>query len=177
MDDSFVYRTTVPIRREVNPRVWKAAFAIALVVIVVGLFARWVTASERRSLVLHPVPIPEVTAPPETPLEPRGTVRDAQEALQSALLAARAAYTDRRTFLDADPARLGELQPGFVYVDGPSTTARIVSVDSTDDRWAAAVLGPDDVCRWIGVDPSGAVVRGTADDCTASAALASLEKA
>jgi hypothetical protein len=177
MDDAFTYRTTAPVRREIDPRLVAAAIVLVIVLTGVGLFAHWVVASERRSLAVRPAAAPVVSAAPApAPATPVGTMRDVHEALRGALLAARAAYADRHSFLDADPARLSELQPGFTFVDGPSTTASIVSIASTDARWAAAVLGPDGTCRWVGIDAHDVVVQGTSAGCTGAAALASLQE-
>ena len=53
------------------------------------------------------------------------------------------------TFLDAGPAQLSALQPGYTFVDGPSTMPTIVSVAAEQDVWAAAVLSPSGTCFWI----------------------------
>ena len=173
MDDSFAFRTTEPVRRQVDPRLIKAGVGIGLVMAVFAWFANWVIASERRSFSDRPaaaVPAPEhVTEDPD----PDATLRAAQDALQNAFVAARAASREGRTFLDAGPARLTELEPGYSYVDGPSTMPRIVSVASSEEAWAAAVMASDGTCLWIRATTSGEVTRTTGEECTGSAALAS----
>jgi hypothetical protein len=175
MDDSFAFRTTVPHRRQVSPRLVKAAIGLGIFLLAIGVFARWVMASERRSFGARPVP---ATAVPllevEVSADPAATPADAREAVRIALTAARAAFTERRTFLDAEPARLSELQPGYSFVDGPSTMPKIVSVASTEGAWAAAVMAPDGTCLWIRATSGGDVVRGVGTECTGTAALASL---
>ena len=39
MDDSFAFRTTVPIRRRPDPIVVKAAIALGIILLAIGLFA------------------------------------------------------------------------------------------------------------------------------------------
>jgi hypothetical protein len=63
MDDSFAFRTTVPLRRRFDPTLVKAAVFGALIVLGIGLFASWVVASERASFARtdHRVAPSEVT--------------------------------------------------------------------------------------------------------------------
>ena len=183
MDDSFAYRTTVPIRRQVDPRLIKAAFGAVAVLMAVALFGTWVVASERRSLDRdHPSAlaadpaastVPAVDDPAIAVPEPSATDDDVDEALRLATDAAWAIFTADGSFTGATPARLGALQRGYTYVDGPSTTASVVSVASTRGAWAAAVLGPDGVCVWTTISADGAVGRATGAECTGAAALAS----
>jgi hypothetical protein len=105
------------------------------------------------------------------PATPSGTDADAEESARIALTAARAASTEHGTFLDAGPAQLSALQPGYLFVDGPSTTSTIVSVAAQEDRWAAAVLGPSGTCFWIRADADGGVDSGTSSVCTGSSIL------
>ena len=49
MDDSFSFRTTVPLRRQFDPLKVKAAVFGTMVALGVGLFANWVISSERES--------------------------------------------------------------------------------------------------------------------------------
>jgi hypothetical protein len=174
MDDSFAFRTSVPLRRRFDPRLVKAAIFGMLVVLGVGSFASWVVESERRSFAQTD---PQV-APSEVTITgidgtalPSSTDADAEKATGIALAAARAAFIGDRSFLDAGPARLSALQPGYSFVDGPSTTPRIVSVASTIDTWAAAVQGPSGICYWIRVTGTGDVTRGFGSECTGAAAL------
>jgi hypothetical protein len=180
VDDSFAYRTTVPIRREVDPRLIRAAIgSVAALLVVIG-FAGWVVASERRSLErARPdgrAAVPSVS--PATDLaalpEPDVTETDVETALGLAVDAARAAFAADGDFLGATPERLADLQPGYTFVDGPSTTASVVSVASTAERWAAAVLGPEATCAWTIVAVDGTDARTTGGECTGAAALASI---
>src|SRR4029450_13615690 len=64
MDGSFAFRTTVPIRRRPHPIVVKAAVVLGVILLALGLFARWVMASEERSFARadrHGALTPEVT--------------------------------------------------------------------------------------------------------------------
>jgi len=174
MDDSFAFRTTVPVRRQVDRRLVKGGIGVGIFLCVVAWFVTWVIASERNSFADRPrsaaaAPAPAAEAPPD----PDATLQDARDALRDAFMAARAASSERRTFLDAGPARLTELQPGYIYVDGPSTMPRIVSVASTADLWGAAVMAPDGTCLWIRATLGGDVTRATGVECTGSAALRS----
>ena len=49
MDDSFAYRTTLPLGPRVKPWIVKAALIGTLVLLGIGLFIGWVVASERES--------------------------------------------------------------------------------------------------------------------------------
>ncbi len=173
MDDSFAFRTTVPLRRRPDPGMVKAAVFGTLVVLGIGLFANWVVTSERDSFA-RPV---RRAVPADTAVDPidgvanRQTDADAEEATRIALAAANVAFSKHRSFLDATPARLNALQPRYIFVDGPSTMPEIVSVAATADAWAAAVQGPWGTCLWVRVTAAGNVTHGIASDCTGSAAL------
>jgi hypothetical protein len=174
MDDSFAFRTTAPVRRQIDRRLVKAGVKLGVVLCVVAWFASWVIASERRSFAARPATADAAPARvEEAAADPGTTLQDAREALRSAFMAARAVTTQRRTFLDAEPARLTELQPGYSFVDGPSTMPRIVSVEARDDVWAAAVMAPNGTCLWIRATLGGDVARATGIECTGSAALRS----
>jgi hypothetical protein len=162
----------VPVRRQVDRRLVKGGIGVGVFLFAAAWFAAWVIASERNSFAARPAPAdatPALTA--EAPPDLDATLQDSRDALRIAFVTARAASTERRTFLDAGPARLTELQPGYSYVDGPSTMPRIVSVASTNDIWAAAVMAPDGTCLWIRATMGGDVMRATGDECTGSAAL------
>jgi hypothetical protein len=173
MDDSFAFRTTVPLRRW-DPRSVKALVFGTLVVLGVGLFANWVVASERASFArtYHRVaPSGDTMTESDDAGDPTSAADDAEKVTGIALAAARAASIEHRGFLDAMPARLHALRPGYIFVDGPSTTTRIVSVASTADTWAAAVKGPGATCYWIRATSAGDVTRGIGLPCTGAAAL------
>ena len=173
MDDSFAYRTTLPPEPRVEPWVVKGAVVSALIVLAIVLFARWVVTSERESLVRgsHPVMPSTKVGQIEGAADRLGTDDDAEEATRIALVAARAASVEGG-FLAADPARLSTLQPGYTFVDGPSTMPEIVSVAADRHTWAAAVLGPSGTCFWIRAERDGSVETGTASSvCTGAAVL------
>lgn len=172
MDDSFAFRTNVPIRRQVDPKLVKAGVFGTLVVLGIGLFASWIVASERASFAQTDDRVrSDVTIAGVDRASDPSTDADAVKATGMALIAARAAFTERRSFLDAGPAQLSALQPGYTFVDGPSTTPRIVSVASTADTWAAAVQDPGGTCYWIRATSAGDISRGTGSECTGAAAL------
>ena len=172
MDDSFAFRTDVPLRRQVDPTLVKAGILSTLVVLGIGLFASWIVASERASFartddrVRSDVTIAGVDGGADA-----STDADAVEAAGLALIAARAASTEHGSFFDAGPAQLSALQPRYTFVDGPSTSPRIVSVASTADTWAGAVQGADGTCHWIRATRAGDIIRGTGAECTGAAAL------
>jgi hypothetical protein len=177
MDDSFAFRTSVPIRRRPDPIVVKAAIALGIVAVLVGIFASWVASSERRSFahadrrdfVAPEVTVDDVGDVPPTIANP--AAGDARRALDVAAAAARSVFEADGSFLEANPARLSALRPEYVFVDGPSTMPRIVSVAVEDDLWAASVAGADGSCVWTRVAGDGSTVGGTASDCTGSTAL------
>jgi hypothetical protein len=142
MDDSFSFRTSLPLRRQFDPVVVKAAVSGILVVLGIGLFANWVIRSERESFARADR---RVTAS-------RAETTETVGASQAATIDA-----------EVDEATRSAL-------DGPSTTARIVSVAATTDAWAATVLGSGGVCHWIRASV-GAVTRGAGLECTGTAAL------
>ena len=174
MDDSFSFCSTVPLRREFDPLAVKAAVFGMLVVLGIGLFANWVIRSERASFSRadRGSTASDVDAEPlDGSALVSNTGDEADEAIGIALDAARAALREHRTVLDAGPAQLSALQPGYTFVDGPSTTSRIVSVASTVDTWAAAVHGLDGMCHWIRATRAGDITRGMGSECTGTAAL------
>jgi hypothetical protein len=173
MDDSFSFRTTVPLRRRFDPLKVKAAVFATLVALGVGLFANWVISSERESFsraARHVMPTQLEAAQVDARSE-LATAAEAEKATGIALDAARAAFAEHRSFLDAGPAQLSALQPGYTFVDGPSTAPMIVSVASTEDTWAAAVRGAGGMCQWIRVTSAGNVSHGMGFACTGAAAL------
>lgn len=173
MDDSFAFRTTVPLRHRLDPRLVKAAVFGTLLVATVGLFARWVVASERESFSRGAGEEQFTEAPADQVDRLMGvsTDRDALEATEIALAASKVAFLEHRSFLDAGPAQLSALRPGYTFVDGPSTAPEIVSVAATDHAWAASVRGPGGTCFWVRATSAGAVTHGIGSECTGSAAL------
>lgn len=174
MDDSFSFRTSVPLRRQFDPVVVKAAVFGTLVVLGTGLFAIWVIGSERASFSrADRRVVPPAVEAGQMDGTQQFAIADAaaEKATRIALDAARVAFIEHRSFLDAGPAQLSARQPGYTFVDGPSTAPRIVSVASTADTWAAAVQGSGGMCHWIRASSAGNVSHGTGLECAGAAAL------
>jgi hypothetical protein len=174
MRDSFSFRTTVPLRREFDPLVVKAAVVGTLVVLGIGLFSNWVIRSERESFSRadgRVMPAEVDAAAVEAPGPPAASDADAEEAIAVALAVATEAFDEHRNFLEAGPAQLSARQRGYTFVDGPSTAPTIVSIASTTKTWAAAVQGPSGICYWVGTTSAGTVTHSTGLVCTGAAAL------
>jgi hypothetical protein len=178
MDDSFAFRTTVPLRRQVDPTIVRLAVFLTLLVLGVGLFSSWVVASERDSFSRARPRVASSADPAEATVAglddaaaASATDAEAEEATRVALAAARATFGEHGTFLDAGTAALNAVEPGYIFVDGPSTLPKVVSVATGRDLWAAAVLGPSGICHWIRADLAGTVVAGTSLECTGGYAL------
>jgi hypothetical protein len=173
MDDSFAFRTTVPLRRRFDPTIVRLAVFTTLVVLGLGSFANWVVASERNSFsrsTREEGPTEGGVVPTEGPTGPAMEAA-AVGSIGVALDAAKLAFSEHRSFLDAGPAQLSVLEPGYTFVDGPSTMPEIVSVAATADTWAAAVQAPGGSCHWVRATAAGEVTRGFAAECSGSAAL------
>jgi hypothetical protein len=174
MDDSFAYRSTLPPGPRVEPWLVKGAVVLVLLALGIGLFARWVVASERASFargqqrVLPSMSVGQLRDSEDL----AGTDAEAEEATRIALAAARVVFARSGSFLAAEPARLSALQPGYAFVDGPSTTSTIVSVAADRRVWAAAVLGPTGTCFWVRAHRDGTVETGTSSPCTGASVLA-----
>jgi hypothetical protein len=174
MNDSFAFRTTVPLGRRLDPTVAKVAVFGGLMALGIGLFANWVIRSERESFSRADrsvLPSVGEAGQMDDTAQTQTTDADAEKVSGVALDAARAAFLEHRSFLDAGPAQLSALQPGYTFVDGPSTAPTIVSVASTADTWAAAVQGSGGMCHWIRATSAGNVSRGIGTGCTGAAAL------
>jgi len=181
MDDTFAFRSTGrPLRRRVDPVALKAAIAAFVVVLAVGLFARWVIASERASQVHKPVAERvgvQVLQGVETVAaqSPAGPLREdvvAQKVADRTLRAAQKAFAKGGSFADAGPGLLTQLVPGITFTDGPSQAPSIVSVASTGDAWAAAVMSDVGTCWQLRVNAGGRVAYGSgAEACTGATAL------
>jgi hypothetical protein len=178
MDDSFSFRTTVPLRRQFDPLMVKAAILGTLVVLGIGLFSNWVIRSERESFsradgraVPSDVDAAQVDAPGMPAANDVEADAEAEEAAGVALDVATMVFNEHRSFLDAGPGRLSALQRGYTFVDGPSTAPTIVSVASTANTWAAAVQGSGGICHWVRTTGAGTVSSGTRLGCTGAAAL------
>jgi hypothetical protein len=181
MDDTFAFRSTGrPLRRRVDPVALKAALAAFVVVLAVGLFARWVIASERASEQRKPetqaVGVQVLqgveTVAAQTPAGPLPEDVAAQKVASRALWAAQKALAKGGSFADAGPGQLRPGIPGVTFTDGPSQAPSIVSIATTGDAWAAAVLSDVGTCWQLRVNAGGRVTYGTTSDaCTGAAAL------
>ena len=173
MDDSFAYRTTLPPGPRVEPWLVKGAVVVVALALGIGLFARWVVASERASFARGDQRmLPSMSVGHLRGSDPVGTDAEAEEATRIALAAARVALAGSGSFLAAEPAILSALQPGFTFVDGPSTTSTIVSVAADRRVWVAAVLGPSGTCFWVRAHLDGTAETGTSSACTGASVLA-----
>jgi hypothetical protein len=174
MEDTFAFRADRMPRRRIDPLAMKAAVAAALVVAVTGGFAKFVIESERRSLAQAEARVhardhdtvadvapdfvdPEIDAP-------------ARSAAETALDAAIATLARDGSLADAGPTQLASLG-GLIFVDGPSTTAQVVSLAMHGDAWAAAVMGASGTCFYAKVTAEGVQTFGTGEECTGTAAM------
>jgi hypothetical protein len=188
MDDTFAFRSTGrPLRRRVDPVALKAALAAFVVVLAVGLFARWVIASERASELDKPASEPvgvQVLQGVETVAaqSPAGPLREdvvAQRVAERALRAAQKAFAKGGSFADAGPGQLTQRVRDVTFTDGPSQAPSIVSIATTGDAWAAAVLSDVGTCWQVRVSAGGKVTYGRAqgaEGCTGSGALGADER-
>lgn len=181
MDDTFAFRSTGrPLRRRVDPVALKAALAAFVVVLAVGLFARWVMASERASELRKPAPehvgVQTIsgleTVASQSPSGPLPENVAAQKVATHTLAAARKLFGHGGTFADAGPGQLTPLVPGLTFTDGPSQAPSIVSIGSTGDAWAAAVMSNVGTCWQIRVNAGGRVTYASGgDSCSGTLAL------
>ena len=94
----------------------------------------------------------------------------AQSNLQQALTAARVAFADSTSYVNAGPAQLSAIEPSFQYTDGPSTAPNVVSVAATADSWSGAVMADSGTCFWLRTNSTGATTYGQGTPCTGAAA-------
>jgi hypothetical protein len=187
MDETFAFRSTGrPLRRRVNPVALKAALAAFAVVLTVGLFARWVVASERASEQHEPAAESvgvQVLDGVETVAaqSPSGPLREdvvAQRVGERSLRAAQKSFARGGSFADAGPGQLTERVHDVTFTDGPSQAPSIVSIATTADFWAAAVLSDAGTCWQVRASEGGRVTyasRSGSTPCTGAAALAASE--
>lgn len=112
----------------------------------------------------------------------RAQNRAAQSSLRNALVAAKTSYTDNNSYVGADPAGLGAIEPSLTYsaTGVASTGPNNVSVGAfttngtaTNDSWAAAALSASNTCYWIkdvSTTPGAGTFYGTGTTCTGTAA-------
>ncbi|MGZ8581275.1 MAG: hypothetical protein ACXWW9_08335 [Actinomycetota bacterium] len=185
MDQTFNFRAApVPLHRRLNPRA--VALAVAAVLVLSGLvsFSRWVVDSERRSMdraervertgsIVGTISGSDDALAAASPVADRLTIdATARADARVALDAARRAARGGATFLDAGPGHLTPLATSqLIFVDGPSRGPGVVSIASTRETWAAAVMGQSGMCYLLRFAPGDGVTYGTGQACTGDEAL------
>ena len=185
MDDTFSFVAPVMPRRQVDPFALRLAVAATVAVLLIGSFATFVIDHERAAdarrvaleerLVQQEQARVDALAAEAAEVDPAVTALLDAEARSSARLAlgsAKELFAESSRWADAGPAQLTLAQPSFIYVDGPSTSPTVVSVDASGGRWSAAVMGPSGTCYWIATTISGPTRYGTGSLCTGLAAHA-----
>jgi hypothetical protein len=175
MEETFAFRADRMPRRRIDPLALKAAVAAALVVAVTGVFAKFVIDSERRSLARSEAS--SHSRDPDTAADIAPAFVDpeidvpARSAAETALDAAVATLAREGSLVEAGPTELASVGSGLIFVDGPSTTAQVVSLATDGDEWAAAVMGASGTCFYAKVTADGVQTFGTGVECTGAAAL------
>lgn len=179
MDDTFAYRADRMPRRRIDPLAMKAAVAAACVVAVTGVFAKLVVDSERRSVARAESPSSQAGADAGADLGAEITPgfvdpevdAPARSAAETALAAAVDTLARGRAPAEAGTTELAGLDTGLIFVDGPSTSAQVVSLAWSGDVWAAAVMGGSGTCFYARLTVDGVQTFGTGSTCTGDAAL------
>ena len=181
--DTFAYRAPpVPLRRRVTSRAWKAAVAGFVLVALLGLFARWVIASERasfRALAAHEAPPALVTTiegqgdTPQALADAALTPQDLQaQRIARHVLAVARHVAAGGSLAAVGPAALARRLPSYTFVEGPSPMPEIVSVATGATGWGAAVEAASGRCWLIRAVPDGGVrFASTTEGCSAASAL------
>jgi hypothetical protein len=178
MDDTFTFVAPVMPGRQFDPFALRLAACATVLTLLLGCFSVFLVAHEHaadaRRMALQAQARKAATddaATATTGTTPGGIVDvEAQSSLERALTLARAVLREDGSFSGADPAALQELQPSLVFVDGPSTAPRIVSVAAGRSGWAAATLGASGTCYWVRAAVGGTTVHGSGRACTGAAA-------
>ncbi len=97
---------------------------------------------------------------------------EAQRSATVSLELAEEAFASSSSWAEAGPLQLTFIQPSLTYVDGPSTSPAVVSIDATRAGWGAAVMGPSGTCYWVTTSSAGVTRYGTGQECTGRAAFA-----
>ena len=155
MDDSFHYIAPVMPRRRVDPFALRLAVGAALAVAAVAGFAVFAIQHERDADAIAQVNA-EREAAAQVAIVPQGDDaesgvyraldEEARKAATNALDMATRIFAVTDSYETAGPAQLTEQQPSLIFVDGPSTSPAVVSVDASETSWAAAVMGPSGDC-------------------------------
>jgi hypothetical protein len=179
MDDTFTFVAPVTARRQVDPFALRLAIGMTVLTLVAGSFSVFLVAHEHAADVRRAARETQVArAATSAPLGDAEMVSasgivdaEARSSLERALTLAQAVRREDGSFAGADPVALQTLQPSLVFVDGPSTAPRIVSVAADPDGWAAAAMGASGTCYWVRRAAGASVVHGAGDVCTGTAAL------
>jgi hypothetical protein len=182
MDETFAFIAPVMPRRTVHPIAVKAGVISFVFVAVVGALGVFVVQHEQaadaarnrlaaQTAAIEQQRIAATEASANVPVGMAGTLDQvARDAAEGSLGYAQAAWAADHSFDGAGPGELATIGSELLFVDGPSTSPRIVSV-ATDDRiWAAAVASPEG-CVWISLLGDGTVARDRGTECTGAAAL------
>jgi hypothetical protein len=173
MDESFSFRAPVgATRRRMDPFARRAA-VVGFVILAVGAaVGRVAVQSERASDARAEASSRNAAANLDDGGDHAGAIdAQARSGAEGALELAEGIYARTGDFARAGTAQLARLQPGLIFVDGPSTAPAIVSVRAAHDAWAAAVMSPSGVCLWVRATPDGPPRYGAGRVCTGSAAM------
>jgi hypothetical protein len=184
MDDAFQFRAARMPRRRVDPLAIRAGIVAALVVAMVGVFAKVAIDSERRSLQVAAAPEVRVstieggaaTGATTVAADP-GLDDGARAAAEGALAAARAVLRAEGTLDGAGPLQLASLRADLIFVDGPSAVPEVVSVAGSAASWGAAVMSESGTCYYVRITDRRRVTYGTGAACTGQAALGAADPA
>jgi hypothetical protein len=175
MDDAFEFRAARLPRRRIDPLAIRAATVAALVVAMIGVFAKVAIDSERRSLEVRAAPEVRVStiegAGGTTVAADPALDEQARAAARGALEAARAVLRAEGTLDGAGPLQLASMRADLIFVDGPSAVPDVVSVAGSASVWGAAVMSPSGTCFYVRIDDRRRVAYGTGSTCTGQAAL------
>jgi hypothetical protein len=188
MNDTFSFIAPVMPRRTVDPFALRLALAAGAFVLLVGAFGAFVVQHERSADVARAAleeraleqAAARAEAVPDVRIDPDVAAlldSQARSSAERALELATTAFAGTRDFADAGPSQLGVAQPSMLFVDGPSTSPAVVSIEATSSTWSAAVMAPSGLCYWIATTADGAVWYDTGRACTGDAAAAADERA
>lgn len=183
MNDTFTFIAPVMPRRTVDPFALRLAIAAGVFVLVVGAFGAFVMQHERSADAARAVLEERMMAQAEARADAVPDARtdpdvaalldsQARSSVTRALELAQTAFVETQDFAAAGPSELTLAQPSMLFVDGPSTSPAVVSVQAIGSIWSAAVMAPSGLCYWISADADGDVSYDTGRACTGEAAAA-----
>jgi hypothetical protein len=179
MDDTFTFVAPVTARREVDPFALRFAIAVTVLTLLIGSSVVFLVAHERTADAQRAAleagaadTSTGASADDAAGVSAAGLVdAEARSSLERALTLAQAVRRQDGSFAGADAMTLQTLQPSLVFVDGPSTAPRIVSLATDADRWGAAAMGASGTCYWVRVAAGADAMHGAGGLCTGVAAL------